>query len=292
MNIQVEHHRGAWRLILLLAGIVIPVYGYSHELSGTYARILSMHFSDDISASGLRTEGGGKYSRWTVPWHSECLYDTGMVCSGVYLRGSYIDLKGDVDDGAVVHWRSYGTLVGTDVTVRLSEHVSVRGGLGVGYARVRNMSRGMEGDENYEEVLGWERKNALIVSPEISSTITSGNFTLSPGLSFLSLREFSSSRHDIGSHAGSYSVRMTYTFRDVFRVMGRGSDVIVENNTGGFYGPGWKEDLGFSLVNETQLLFSIPFCVGGHVFSLRAGPGFIKGNGGARGGSFSFGLKT
>ncbi|EFN6712378.1 hypothetical protein EO035_27160, partial [Escherichia coli] len=73
------------------------------------------------------------------------------------------------------------------------------------------MSRGMEGDENYEEVLGWERKNALIVSPEISSTITSGNFTLSPGLSFLSLREFSSSRHDIGSHAGSYSVRMTYT---------------------------------------------------------------------------------
>lgn len=89
MNIQVEHHRGAWRLILLLAGIVIPVYGYSHELSGTYARILSMHFSDDISASGLRTEGGANIPAGLFPGTANVCMTRGGSAPG-YISGGVI----------------------------------------------------------------------------------------------------------------------------------------------------------------------------------------------------------
>lgn len=95
------------------------------------------------------------------------------------------------------------------------------------------------------------------------------------GGAFLSASERSSGTRDIGTRAGSYFLRTAYTFRNAFTLAGRRGNIIVGNNTGGFYGAGYRDDLGFSLVNETQLLADIPFAWDNATKYIRSGPGLL-----------------
>ncbi|TQO04873.1 UNVERIFIED_ORG: hypothetical protein FHU01_4477 [Citrobacter freundii] len=272
---------------VMMTGVFLAsAYVHGHELSGGYAKLLSLQVSENISASGLRDDGE-RYRKIAVPWHSECQPAEGGVCPSVWVKGNYMDVKSDIEEEGTFHWKAYGLSVGGDMKVRLSERVSLRGGVGVGYSRIYNRSHGLE---DFTE-LDWQRKNVLFISPEIEAILTFGDFSLRPGISFLSARERPSRRKDIGTRTGSYALRGAYTFRDAFTLKGQAGNVIVGNNTGGFYGAGYRDDLGFSLVNETQVLADIPFSLGGSQLYIRTGPGILLTDNGAKGVSFTFSLK-
>ncbi|EFN7384414.1 hypothetical protein EJO64_26455 [Escherichia coli] len=200
-----------------------------------------------------------------------------------------MDVKSDLEEGDLFHWEAYGLSVGGDGTVKLSDIVSIRGGVSVGYSRIYNRSHIYE--NNWYSALDWKHKTVLFVSPEIEGIITVGDFSLRPGISFLSASERSSGVRDIGTRAGSYSLRTAYVFRNAFSLTGRNGNIIVGNNVGGFYGAGYRDDLGFSLVNETQILADIPFVWGGTTKYIRTGPGLLLADNGTRGISFTFSLK-
>lgn len=144
--------------------------------------------------------------------------------------------------------------------------------------------------EKWDDYLGWKRRNVFLASPELEGTVTVGDFSLRSGVSLVLLSELTAGRGDIDSRAGTYSVRMAYTFRDVVCATGRCIDLTAENHTGGFYGPGRKTDLGFSVVNETRLVAAVPLHPGSQSPAIKAGPGVFMGNGGARGVSFTLGM--
>ncbi len=128
------------RVLVLTGGILLASAGaYGHEAEGMFAKLLSLQVSEDISASGLRG-GGDRYRKLSIPWHSGCLSDTGRICAGVMARGSYMDVKTDITGGDLFHWEAYGLSVGGDGTVKLSDTVSLRGGVSVGYSRIYNRS--------------------------------------------------------------------------------------------------------------------------------------------------------
>lgn len=284
MIITLYHNRRSF----MMAGVLfLATQSHAHEMSGSYAKLLSMQVSDDISASGLRGDGDA-YRKVSVPWHSDCLWENSSTCAGIWLRGSYMNMKSDAEEDGLFQWEAYGVSVGADMTVRLSEILSLRGGLGVGYSRVYNRRHGLE---NYDAVLGWMHKNVLFVLPEVEGIITLGDFSLRPGLSFLSASELSSGHRDIGARAGSYTLRTSYTFRNAFRLPGGTGNIVIGNNTGGFYGAGYRKDLTFSLVNETHILADIPFTWGGRSLYIQSGPGLLLADNGARGMSFTFSLK-
>lgn len=259
---------------------------HAHELSGGYAKLLSLQVSENISASGLR-DYGERYRKISIPWHSECESVEGRLCPGAWIRGNYMDMKSNIEGEGMFHWEAYGLSVGGDMKVRLSDTISIKGGVGMGYSRIYNRSHSLE---DYI-ALDWQQKNVLFISPELEGIITFGDFSLRPGISFLSTSERSAGYRDIGAWAGTYSLRGDYIFRDAFSLAGQGGNVIVGNNTGGFYGAGHKDDLGFSLVNETQLLIDIPFFWGGSLLYIRTGPGVLLADNGAKGISFTFSLK-
>ncbi|MEE7413245.1 hypothetical protein [Escherichia marmotae] len=244
--------------------------------------------SEDISASGLQGNGE-RYRKFFVPWRSDCLLEKGNMCAGLLVRGSYMDVKSDLEEGDLFHWEAYGLSVGGDATVKLSDNVSLRGGGSVGYSRIYNRSHIHE--DHWYSALDWRHKTVLFVSPEIEGIITTGDFSLRSGISFLFASEQSSGIRDIDTRAGSYSLRAAYTFRNAFSLTGRNGNIIIGNNTGGFYGAGYRDDLGFSLVNETQVLADIPFAWGSTIKYIRTGPGILLADNGARGISFTFRLK-
>ncbi|EFC4783990.1 hypothetical protein NPX08_005101 [Escherichia coli] len=276
-------------IAVLMSGIILTsVCAYGHEAEGLYTKLLSLQVSEDISASGLQGKGVC-YRKFSVPWNSDCLLEKGNMCAGLLIRGSYMDVKSDLEEGDLFHWEAYGLSVGGDGTVKLSDIVSIRGGVSVGYSRIYNRSHIYE--NNWYSALDWKHKTVLFVSPEIEGIITVGDFSLRPGISFLSASERSSGVRDIGTRAGSYSLRTAYVFRNAFSLTGRNGNIIVGNNVGGFYGAGYRDDLGFSLVNETQILADIPFVWGGTTKYIRTGPGLLLADNGTRGISFTFSLK-
>lgn len=278
------------RMVVLTCGTLLASAGaYGHEAEGMFAKLLSLQVSEDISASGLRGDGD-RYRKLSIPWHSDCLSGTKGVCTRVMTRGSYMDVKSDMGDGDLFHWKAYGLSVGGDGTVKLSDTVSLRGGLSAGYSRIYNRSHIQEDVYRYP-VLDWKHKNVLFVSPEFEGIMTVGDFSLRTGVSFLSAFERSSETQDIGTWAGSYFVRTEYTFRKTFSLAGRQGNIIVGNNTGGFYGAGYRDDLGFSMVNETQLLADIPVARDSDTMYIRTGPGLLLADNGARGVSFTFSLR-
>ncbi|PSY46390.1 hypothetical protein C7B19_25810 [Escherichia coli] len=254
-----------------------------------FAKLLSLQVLEDISVSGLGS-GSNRIRKFSAPWHSDCQPGTGKICAGVMARGSYMDVKIDMEDGDLFHWEAYGLSVGGDGTVKLSDNVSLRGGVIVGYSRIYNRSH-IQDDMYRYPALEWKHKNVLFVSPEIEGVMTAGDFSLQTGVSFQSASELSSRARDIGTLAGSYFVRAAYTFRDVFTLTGRQGNIIVGNNTGGFYGAGYRDDLGFSLVNETQLLADIPFAWDSATKYIRIGPGLLLTDNGVGGVSFTFSLR-
>ena len=274
--------------VLMTKVFLTSVCAYGHEAEGMYAKLLSLQMSENISASGLRGNGD-RYHKLSIPWHSDCLLETENVCAGILTRGSYMDVKSDMGERDLFHWEAYGLSVGGEGTVKLSDNISLRGGISLGYSRIYNRSHTLE--DYWYPALIWKHKNVLFVSPEIEGMITVGDFCLRSGISFLSASEQSSGARDIGSWAGSYFMRATYTFRNSFSLAGRSGNIIVGNNIGGFYGAGYRDDLGFSLVNETQILADIPFTWGDRLMYIRTGPGLLLADNGAKGMSFTFSLK-
>ncbi|QCT87619.1 hypothetical protein [Escherichia sp. E4742] len=144
-----------------------------------FAKLLSLQVSEDISASGLGA-GNNRIRKFSIPWHSDCQPENGKVCAGVMARGSYMDMKTDMEDGDLFHWEAYGLSVGGEGTVKLSGAVSLRGGVSVGYSRIYNRSHIQ--DEVYRyPALEWRHKNVLFVSPEIEGMMTAGDFSLRTG---------------------------------------------------------------------------------------------------------------
>ncbi|EFF0761651.1 hypothetical protein AWO35_004057 [Escherichia coli] len=277
-------------VVILTCAILLNSAGaYGHEAEGMFAKLLSLQVLEDISVSGLGS-GSNRIRKFSAPWHSDCQPGTGKICAGVMARGSYMDVKIDMEDGDLFHWEAYGLSVGGDGTVKLSDNVSLRGGVSVGYSRIYNRSH-IQDDMYRYPALEWKHKNVLFVSPEIEGVMTAGDFSLQTGVSFQSASELSSRARDIGTLAGSYFVRAAYTFRDVFTLTGRQGNIIVGNNTGGFYGAGYRDDLGFSLVNETQLLADIPFAWDSATKYIRIGPGLLLTDNGVGGVSFTFSLR-
>lgn len=278
------------RILVLTGGILLaPAGAYGHEAEGMFSKLLSLQVSEDISASGLGA-GNNRIRKFSIPWHSDCQPENGKVCAGVMARGSYMDMKTDMEDGDLFHWEAYGLSVGGDGTVKLSDVVSLRGGVSVGYSRIYNRSH-IQDEVYWYPALEWKHKNVLFVSPEIEGMMTVGDFSLRTGVSFLSTSERSSGSRDIGTRAGSYFLRTAYTFRNAFTLAGRRGNIIVGNNTGGFYGAGYRDDLGFSLVNETQLLADIPFAWDNATKYIRSGPGLLLTDNGSGGVSFTFSLR-
>lgn len=277
------------RMTAFIVGIfIVSAQAYGH--GGIYAKLLSLQVSEDISASGLRGDGD-RYRKLSIPWRSECLPVSENVCAGAWLRGSHMDVKSDMGDQELFHWEAYGLSAGGDVTIKLSEYLSFRGGVGVGYSRIYNRSHIQDHTEWDNSALDWKHKNVRFVSPEMEGIITFGDFSLRPGISFLSISECSSGLGDIDARTGSYSLRMAYTFRNAFSLMGQEGHIVVGNNTGGFYGAGHRDDLGFSMVNETQILAAIPFARNGATTYIHTGPGLLLADNGAKGMSFTFSLK-
>ena len=155
---------------------------------------------------------------------------------------------------------------------------------------VYNRSHIRDDDYRYP-ALEWKHQNVLFVSPEIEGIMTAGDFSLRTGVSFLSAYERSSGARNIGTWAGSYFTRVAYAFRNTFTLAGRKGNIIVGHNTGGFYGAGYHDDLGFSLVNETQLLADIPFAWDNATKYIRSGPGLLLSDNGSGGVSFTFSLR-
>lgn len=278
------------RIVVLTCGMLLVSAGaYGHEAEGMFAKLLSLQVSEDISASGLGA-GNNRIRKFSIPWHSDCQPGSGKVCAGIMARGSYMDVKTDMEDGDLFHWEAYGLSVGGDGTVKLSDTVSLRGGVSVGYSRIYNRSH-IQDDVYWYPALAWKHKNVLFVSPEIEGMMTAGDFSLRTGISFLSASERSSGTRDIGTWAGSYFIRTAYMFRNAFTLTGRQGNIIVGNNTGGFYGAGYRDDLGFSLVNETQFLADIPFAWDNATKYIRTGPGLLLTDNGPGGGSFTFSLR-
>lgn len=274
------------RIVVLMCGMLLTsARAYGHDAARVFAKLLNMQVSEDISASGLRGKGE-RYHKLSIPWHSGSPSETGRVMA----RGSYMDVKSDMADGDLFHWEAYGLSVGRDETVKLSDNVSLRGGVNVGYSRIYNRSHICDDGYRYP-ALEWKHQDVLFVSPEIEGIMTVGDFSLRMGGSFLSASERSSGTRNIGIWAGSYFVRTVYTFRNAFTLTGRQGNIIVGNNTGGFYGIGYRDDLGFSLVNETQLLADIPFAWDSATKYIRTGPGLLQADNGARGVSFTFSLR-
>ncbi len=275
------------RIVVLTCGMLLVSAGaYGHEAEGMFAKLLSLQVSEDISASGLGA-GNNRIRKFSIPWHSDCQPGSGKVCAGIMARGSYMDVKTDMEDGDLFHWEAYGLSVGGDGTVKLSDTVSLRGGVSVGYSRIYNRSH-IQDDVYWYPALAWKHKNVLFVSPEIEGMMTAGDFSLRTGISFLSASERSSGTRDIGTWAGSYFIRTAYMFRNAFTLTGRQGNIIVGNNTGGFYGAGYRDDLGFSLVNETQFLADIPFAWDNATKYIRTGPGLLLTDNGPGGGVIHF----
>ncbi|OSL66219.1 putative lipoprotein [Escherichia coli TA054] len=290
METQIMMNAMPGRIVVLTCGMLLVSAGaYGHEAEGMFAKLLSLQVSEDISASGLGA-GNNRIRKFSIPWHSDCQPGSGKVCAGIMARGSYMDVKTDMEDGDLFHWEAYGLSVGGDGTVKLSDTVSLRGGVSVGYSRIYNRSH-IQDDVYWYPALAWKHKNVLFVSPEIEGMMTAGDFSLRTGISFLSASERSSGTRDIGTWAGSYFIRTAYMFRNAFTLTGRQGNIIVGNNTGGFYGAGYRDDLGFSLVNETQFLADIPFAWDNATKYIRTGPGLLLTDNGPGGGSFTFSLR-
>lgn len=279
----------SYSISVLTSGILLISAGaYGHEAEGMFAKLLSLQVSEDISASGLGS-GNNRIRKFSIPWRSDCLLEAGKVCAGFMIRGSYMDVKIDIEDGDLFHWEAYGLSAGGDGTVKLSDNVSLRGGISMGYSRIYNRSH-IQDDVYRYPALEWRHKNVLFVNPEIEGIMTVGDFSLRTGVSFLIASERSSGTRDIGPRAGSYSLRAAYTFRNMFSLAGLQGNIIVGNNTGGFYGYGYRDDLGFSLVNEVQILADIPFAWNSATMYIRTGPGLLLTDNGGGGVSFSFSL--
>ncbi len=90
--------------------LLVSAGAYGHEAEGRFAKLLSLQVSEDISASGLGA-GNNRIRKFSIPWHSDCQSENGKVCAGVMARGSYMDMKIDMEDG-VFHWEAYGLSVG------------------------------------------------------------------------------------------------------------------------------------------------------------------------------------
>ncbi|ELO4939526.1 hypothetical protein QUQ76_004887 [Escherichia coli] len=195
-----------------------------------------------------------------------------------------MDVKTDMADGDLFHWEAYGLSVGGDETVKLSDTISLRGSVSVGCSRIYNRSH-IQDEVYWYPALEWKHKNVLFVS-----LMTVGDFSLRTGVSFLSTSERLSGTRDIATRAGSYFLRTAYTFRNAFTLAGRRENIIVGNNTGGFYSAGYRDDLGFSLMNETQVLADIPFTWDNVTKYIRTGPGLLLTDNGP-GVSFTFNLR-
>ena len=118
-----------------------------------------MHAVDDISASGLHT-GGDKYFKLSVPWRSDCVSFINEHCIGIYMKGSYLDVKAEAVyleniGRAQIHWQAYGITLGGDMTFVVTDQFSVRTGLGVGYSDVYNPNK------NVQSLLEWNEKKSF-----------------------------------------------------------------------------------------------------------------------------------
>ncbi|EFH1645086.1 hypothetical protein [Escherichia coli] len=91
--------------------LLVSAGAYGHEAEGRFAKLLSLQVSEDISASGLGA-GNNRIRKFSIPWHSDCQSENGKVCAGVMARGSYMDMKIDMEDGDLFHWEAYGLSVG------------------------------------------------------------------------------------------------------------------------------------------------------------------------------------
>ena len=277
-------------IVVLTCGmLLVSAKAYGHEAEGMYAKLLSLQVLEDISVSGLGA-GNNRIRKFSIPWRSNCQPGTGRVCAGVMARGSYMDMKTDMEEGDLFHWEAYGLSLGWDSTIKLSDTVSLRGNVNVGYSRIYNRSH-IQDDVYWYPALEWKHKNVLFISPEIEGMLAAGDFSLRTGGGFLLASERSSGTRDIGTRAGSYFFRTAYTFRNAFTLAGRRGNIIVGNNTGGFYGAGYRDDMGFSLVNETQILADIPFVWDRATKYIRTGPGLLLTDDGAGGVSFTFSLR-
>lgn len=144
---------------IFLSLISFSACANADELSGAYAKLLSMHAVDDISASGLHT-GGDKYFKLSVPWRSDCVSFINEHCIGIYMKGSYLDVKAEAVyleniGRAQIHWQAYGITLGGDMTFVVTDQFSVRTGLGVGYSDVYNPNK------NVQSLLEWNEKKSF-----------------------------------------------------------------------------------------------------------------------------------
>ncbi|WP_340544516.1 hypothetical protein [Escherichia coli] len=109
-----------------------------------------------------------------------------------------MDVKGDMGDGDLFHQEAYGLSVGGDGTVKLSDTVSLRGGVSVGYSRIYDRSHIRDDDYRYP-ALEWKHQNVLFISPEIEGIMTVSDFSLRTGGAFCQLLS-GHQEHGISAH--------------------------------------------------------------------------------------------
>lgn len=172
-------------IVVLTCGmLLVSAKAYGHEAEGMYAKLLSLQVLEDISVSGLGA-GNDRIRKFSIPWRSNCQPGTGRVCAGVMARGSYMDMKTDMEEGDLFHWEAYGLSLGWDSTIKLSDTVSLRGNVNVGYSRIYNRSH-IQDDVYWYPALEWKHKNVLFISPEIEGMLAAGDFSLRTGGLFVS----------------------------------------------------------------------------------------------------------
>ncbi|CAI2044161.1 Uncharacterised protein [Serratia marcescens] len=257
-----------------------------NALGGTYARLLMLSSTEDISASSFRTDEGVRFDKFLLPYEMLHLDITDRLSLSGTVRGGYLKVKGqNDDDGSIIRlqWDIFSVVSGLVGRYHINDEVAMKGGVELGYVYMRN--RYAFDDENRLDMASQNGLIAPMLGIEYTNEVDNGDrLHIEGGLSWMHVSSFSTSNRLMNIHnekAGSWSLRGEYTFDGVYRLLSRPMDVIVSNNLGGFYGKGYRDiDMGF--MNNTELATGSRVRIFGRSYGVRVGVGYLvndKGHG-------------
>lgn len=276
-------------ITLLLPAIIFITPAYSNDnLNTSYAKLLALSLTNDISASKLDS-GGFNYEKYSLPYTFQNLYEYDDYSFSVQLRGNYLKVKASpiyvYPSGKLrAHWDILSVTTSPKITYKINNNLKLENEIEFGYANMNNRST-FSGDNNTKEslreigLLGWSI-NSFQLAPKIGliNTNTLNNnhqINFHGNVSYMFMHGIKNDKElNINNNTGTWSVGGEYIMTDLFNIKDKPFSLILSNDIGGFYGNDYRE-LSFGFINNTSLALETPVNVYDNEVRFKAGIGYL-----------------
>ncbi|MCW2258442.1 hypothetical protein M2263_004533 [Providencia alcalifaciens] len=276
-------------MLLLPTTITFITPAYSDDsLNSSYAKLLALSLTNDISASKLDSEGLS-YEKYSFPYTFKNLYEYDDYSFSVQLRGNYLKVKAspmDVNPSGKLraHWDILSVTTSPKITYKINNSLKLENEIEFGYANMNNKST-FSGDNDMKEslreigLLGWSI-NSFQLAPKIgliNTNILNNNHQVNfhGNVSYMFMHGINNDKElNVNNNTGTWSVGGEYIMADLFNIKDKPFSLILSNDIGGFYGNDYRE-LSFGFINNTSLAIETPVNVYNNEVKFKTGIGYL-----------------